>query len=538
MLRQSKANDRVECYGIPIQGQVATCLQDLSRVPPGGTRRRSSIHLHFEAAFIVLFLHFSMLIKVFLLGLSIYFAASSCFSVAEAAAAFACFSRYPQPSTRSDGEVSRCDGDLITRPSPAPHAPAVSVYCTMGIGSILKYHDNKRCSRPLRRPGSTQFLSCVGSATGLISIILTCLMVVFAITTVHAQDETCATEGTCVNGGSDDGSVEREMPASYCGTWDGQDGDVGGGGGGCGGSPNLYRHGGSAQAYRPGAAVSSVVCQPNAVQQRRYKASSWPFTRRTTGPGTVPTLQVTISLWSCHQLPQKSGAGGGCACVPLGVESEVDSNRVSSVEVWQTRPDGTYSSLKSRETEGGDFDLSYTPSDVDTDDCRATVPIDAATPHSATTATFLTVAPGSTGIMGGLGPWGWENSPYGQPLLHTLIQAPSHLPLLLDIPVLPHHKTLEERPFSFASFDWRGLAWSVQQPKTSVPYNITSWRPNKRLHHIDIEVDVFLETIPESRDSATTADFCPSALHAVTPSAFFLEPIAVCQRYMLDFFPL
>ena len=309
---------------------------------------------------------------------------------------------------------------------------------------------------------------------------------------------TCGPDGTCqasVGGAYD---PVRELSGSFCGLNSVTEPST------SASLKDLYRHGGSAQAYKPNAPVSSTVCSLQVAKGSKYKASSWPFTRRTTGKGTAPTMNVTFQLWSCKP---KEGQNTTCICSPLyGLEGQ------AVVEVWQSRPDGRYSSLKDSE-----------------DECRATVPID----HQGI-AKFSTVAPGSTGIMGGLGPRGWENSPYGSPILHTLVRAPRHAPLLLDISALPHHKTLKERKFSMSWLDWRGIAWS-RYATPSVPYGISSWIPNKERKHIDIAVDIFLELAAE--DKTPQVEFCPSLLYLL-PGTFFLEPITMCARSLLDFFSL
>ncbi|KAL3912933.1 MAG: hypothetical protein SGARI_000906, partial [Bacillariaceae sp.] len=134
-------------------------------------------------------------------------------------------------------------------------------------------------------------------------------------------------------------------------------------------------------------------------------------------------MDVTFHLWSCRP---KDEAVSACTCSPL---TDVGN---AIVEVWQALPNGYYSSLR----------------DSDQSICRATVPV-----NEQGDATFSTVAPGSSGILGGLGPF--DAPPYGPPVIHALIQAPHHDALLMDLPVLPHPSTLEERSFSFSGFDWR-----------------------------------------------------------------------------------
>ncbi len=292
---------------------------------------------------------------------------------------------------------------------------------------------------------------------------------------------------------------------------------------GSGVTRDLYQHGGSAQAYRPNAAVSSTVCPKAMANEVPYKASSWPFTRRTTRKGSAPTLDITLHLWTCQPKLDNNNVISTCACSPVAI-SESNEARTAMVEVWQTKPDGRYTSLRSSS---------------DDQDCRATVPI-----SEQGDVTFSTVAPGSTGIMAGLSPssswfwWGGESSPYGPPTIHLLVQAPHHEALLLDLPVLLYPKTLEQRPFSFSSLEWRGLSWSRRRKQKNgngaLPYKIVSWIPNKENNHIDVEINIFLKLAAD--ETSSTPNFCPSSFFL--PGSFFLQPIAVCARYLLDFFEL
>jgi hypothetical protein len=284
---------------------------------------------------------------------------------------------------------------------------------------------------------------------------------------------------------------------------------------------DLYQNNGSAQAYLPNTAISSTVCSKTMSDEVPYKVSSWPLSRRSNRKGTAPIMDVTLHLWSCR--PKKNDNGNGkvttCACSPL---TDVNNNiflggrKSATVEVWQAQPDGRYTSLHSKD-----------------DDCRATIPV-----NDQGDVEFSTVAPGSTGVMAGLGPWGWESSPYGPPVMHILVKVPHHNPLLLDLPILPHPKTLEERLFSLVSLDWRGLSWSKRRKGVSLPYKLESWTADIGTNHINMKVNIFLELVADEANGSIipTPDFCPSWY--LLPGSFFLEPISVCARYLLDFFQL
>ena len=129
----------------------------------------------------------------------------------------------------------------------------------------------------------------------------------------------------------------------------------------------LYQHGGSAQAYKPDAPITSVICEKR--KASTYKPASWPFSRSSIK--NPPRLDIKIHLWSCTPTEEEE-----CSCQPLSDTGFID--------VWQARSDGTYSSLRPGEEEG---------------DCRARLPL----PEDGLVE-FETIAPGSTGSLNGLGP--------------------------------------------------------------------------------------------------------------------------------------
>ena len=143
-------------------------------------------------------------------------------------------------------------------------------------------------------------------------------------------------------------------------------------------SRTIYSQGGTAQAYKANAPLSSTVCEPEASHQYKYKRASWNPTRRSYRKGTAPELNITIRFHSCN------GDHKDCQCSKMDASSS-PSNRV---EVWQTRPDGRYSSLRS------------------SNECRAQVQL-----NEQGEVKFTTVAPGSSGLMGGLGPSGFDWAP-------------------------------------------------------------------------------------------------------------------------------
>jgi hypothetical protein len=358
---------------------------------------------------------------------------------------------------------------------------------------------------------------CLGISLLLVLVIATTGQVVDEENTATTCD---AMDGTC-NNEAKAGAIfyRRDLPASYCSTSSGS-GEIT-----TTTTKDLYRYGGTAQTYKPGTVVSSNVCSETLSNESLYKVASWPFTRRTSK--TSPIMNFTLKLYGCSNEDSKHVSS--CDCSPLVTTKTI-------VEIWQTRPDGLYGSPRNIKND-------------DDDECRATIPVDNRTGN----AHFTTVAPGSAGIMGGLGPRSSDYWPYGPPVIHILVTTPPtsnennnevlYAPLLLDLPALIHPTTLERRSFSLSAFDWRGQAWSKRKLSkgTLPPFDITSWNVNDEKNRIDIDVDIFLERIqpPVTGTTAPVADpeFCPSLTY-ILPGAFFLEPIAVCAKSLLDFFPM
>jgi len=388
------------------------------------------------------------------------------------------------------------------------------------------------------------------------------------------DDAADGTGGVCLPPSSSNGCG---FPASYCGGYAAR------GSSSPSPPPSPYRGGGSAQAYKPDAPTKSVVCDPSIYgnstrkqrqpqqqqqQQQRYKAASWPYSRWSHG-GNAPTLSFEVTVFGCSEEEQRGdnekveGAGSGttCCCKPLEAsDNDNDDDVVVQLEAWQARPDGTYSSLRAG---------------VDDGDCRATVPL----PHSESSSSsssssrspspaakfeFDTVAPGSTGALGGLGPSKLDFPPYGPPVLHLLVTATStarsdgyyYAPTLVDVPLPLNTKTTERRPFRWT--DWRGSAWAKDAAvggrggKRGLPYDIVSWTAAVDSDHgakAKIGLNVYLQRRHRSGSDAGVDEsgakeslerlFCRSPAYGLLPpTSFFLEPIAVCAPSMLDFFAL
>ncbi len=140
-------------------------------------------------------------------------------------------------------------------------------------------------------------------------------------------------------------------------------------------SYNLYQSQATAQAYKPNSPESTSLCfQP----RRRSKVATWPYSRSRSLP---VNLKLVVRLWSCPYLD-----GNSQNCRNMLGDSYSNQHNLT-LEIWQARPDGTYSSLT-----GDDYD------------CRARI-----VPNSLDASSSVlidTFAPGSTGCLGGLGPKG------------------------------------------------------------------------------------------------------------------------------------
>lgn len=277
-------------------------------------------------------------------------------------------------------------------------------------------------------------------------------------------------------------------------------------------SYNLYQHQGTAQAYKPNAPESRTVCGP-ASRKSRSKVATWPYSRSRSLP---VNLTLHLNFWCC---PSAGSAPEQCNLLNEG------SRQNWTMEVWQARPDGTYSSLSRKD----DYD------------CRAS--IGPKTMDGSSSVVLNTLAPGSTGCLGGLGPSGWDFPPYGPPVIHFMIQDHSyrHLPLLVDVPITFHRKTLKySKSFTFWP-DLRGPAWvAPRDPHQRTSYQVRSWEPNGDVKSRTIAADLDFYLIQsesyKSNPSVTNKWLCPSWVFS--PKSFFLEPVSVCTAWLLDFFSI
>jgi hypothetical protein len=253
---------------------------------------------------------------------------------------------------------------------------------------------------------------------------------------------------------------------------------------------SIYANGGTAMAYVPNQALKRTVCGSDT--KAIYKQATWPFSRSIWKES--PRLSLRINVLGCASERNDDGKNERCCCENLVYASEI--------EVWQTRPDGSYPSIR----EG-------------TDECRAT---------AKAGMVLVTLAPGSTGTLNGLGPGKLDLPWYGRPVIHVLAKAPGYASTLVDLPISINMKTME--PGSFFGPDFRGSAW-VRSRSGNPRHKVVSWKGNPTKNHIEIEVDIYLA---QGNDDGSV---CLSSIYGL-PSAFLTEPVAVCGPTLLDFFDL
>ena len=149
------------------------------------------------------------------------------------------------------------------------YCPISGAYCCVKLDRIC-HQDNDDDNNNEMSIVNRSFIFCI------------CLLLLLIATSQQEDGEaasgTCEADGTCQANGT--ASVptrnkERDVTRnirffsnpSYCTSTDNSH------------HTDLYRHGGSAQAYKPQTPVSSTVCPKKIGEEVPYKASSWPFGR-------------------------------------------------------------------------------------------------------------------------------------------------------------------------------------------------------------------------------------------------------------------
>jgi len=265
-------------------------------------------------------------------------------------------------------------------------------------------------------------------------------------------------------------------------------------------SSSIYErsNGASAQAYKPDAPVKTSICDigSDAAAMQRHRVAGWRMYRRSSSP--VPVISITGRIHRCEVHEAETST---CASTMVSASNQdLSDNNSVSVEAWQARPDGTYSSLRPTFDEG---------------DCRATI-----VPSSDGKFYVETLAPGSVGMFSGIGPNGMDLPPFGAPTINFLLQAEGALPLLANIEVLSDKGT---------------------SGKNDSSAEVSSWNMDAE-GNVSIEVDFFLsprkQAIHEDgKDESLENIMCPTIVYGL-PKSFFTQPITVCAPSLLNFFEL
>jgi hypothetical protein len=228
-----------------------------------------------------------------------------------------------------------------------------------------------------------------------------------------------------------------------------------------------------------------------------------------------------------------------------------ERKRNAVIEVWQPRPDGTYSSLRNGVQDG---------------DCRATLSIttDSITLNNVQLGNFVieTLAPGSTGILGGLVPspssfWFREYPPYSPGKIHFLINVPGYYTLLADLSMEGVGKMLSNDArrdsiardiggrYRFFGGDWRPHD-AIDDDNNGAVFGGMELQSATMDDSLLVEISFFLVPMLSGdgrREEMTDKGlrprdiFCSSGYFGWIPS-FFKEPISVCFSSLLDFFAL
>ena len=311
----------------------------------------------------------------------------------------------------------------------------------------------------------------------------------------------------------------------------------------------------NAQAYKPNAPLKTRVCEEsnNGSGGGPHRIAHWSFWR-SNYKDWIP-ISITGNIYSCN-----SGNDGNNV-QPFTTTSDED---LVVMEVWQPRPDGTYSSLRPGVEEG---------------DCRASVPVTIFTQQQQQhddenenennnaddkgrigSVKFDTFIPGSIGILNGLVPssTSYDYPPYKSGSIHLFLNIQGFNPLLVEINMNELGEWFPKRHVAKKRFKLSG-----DRMKKKDGMEIQSVTPKTFGNNlsIDLEVNFFLtkssnnhddhkrnkkEGDTERKGDATTTlqdIFCSQkkkkrSLFFGGIISFFKEPISICSPAYLDFFAL
>mmetsp|Transcript_21656 Transcript_21656/g.35440 ORF Transcript_21656/g.35440 Transcript_21656/m.35440 type:complete len:336 (+) Transcript_21656:103-1110(+) len=290
-----------------------------------------------------------------------------------------------------------------------------------------------------------------------------------------------------------------------------------------GGDTSLYVGGeATAQAYKPNAPIKTSVCDESSSSEYNvHKVAHWSFWR-SDYKDSVPIF-IKGNLLSCHS---------GDAAAAIGNEA--------TLEVWQPRPNGTYSSIRPGIEEG---------------DCRASVPITTTTKYYSDndsniatddinrigTVEFETFAPGSIGILNGLVPSSSRDYlPYKPGAIHMFLNVEGYHPFLRELSLSELNDWIPAK-ISKGRFKLSGgKSFSSNSDGIEILSVTPKSRPGYELA-IEVEINLFLVGNDKEAHGTIGDIFCSHNLQRGRLNwipLFFKEPISVCSAAYMDFFAL
>ena len=302
-----------------------------------------------------------------------------------------------------------------------------------------------------------------------------------------------------------------------------------------------YDQGISAQTYKQNSPIKATVCEVDDSEdiQGTYNVAHWSFWR--SSYTIVPKLIVTANIYSCGDVDNSISLSES-SITSTSNEEDDDNDGLIAMEVWQPRPDGTYSSLRPGIEEG---------------ECRASVPIQQNhinTNNNNEFSTILgqvqfsTLAPGSPGLLNGLIPHGSRDyPPYSNGNIQMYLNFNGYYPWLGQLSMIELDDILKNKESKGSTGRRPHDAKNVNDKRSSSGNEGGGGIEIKSVTQvsasIQVEIDIFIEQrkpeemIASSQDSSDI--FCSSrGLFNWITSSFFKEPIAICFPSLLDFFQL
>ena len=294
----------------------------------------------------------------------------------------------------------------------------------------------------------------------------------------------------------------------------------------------------SAQTYKPNTPIKSTICEVDDSDdiQSTYNVAYWSFWR--SSYNIVPKIVVTANICSCGDVDNSISSSE--SSITSASNEEEGDNGLITMEVWQPRPNGTYSSLRPGIEEG---------------DCRASVPIQQSNNNNEFSniigqVQYTTLAAGSPGLLNGLIPHSSRDyPPYSKGNIQMYLNINGYYPWLGQLSMNELDATLKNKEFQAGSVGRRPHdAKNVHDKSSSSGSGSGGGIEIKSVTQvseslIQVEIDIFIEQrkpeeiIASSQDSSDI--FCSSrGLFNWITSSFFKEPIAVCFPSLLDFFQL